>query len=392
MEHPCNACGIPDHHGQLQLVTKRYLQNNNNEGDERTLHFFEVVKEPLQLLDVFKDLFDIHATERVALIRDMHYCCFKAAINKPCACPTTSPPETKVCSKTAEDEESTSCCAGGVCTAQLATADYIETESPVNYNKNNHGHSHDHDHHHHQLHIHDDDDDDEQKNDTIGRSQFFVQKICCSSEVGQIRRILEPMQGVSKISVNVTSKTLYVDHETKVLSAEAIAQKLNVEKFGAQIKRDAGKLFQIQSFAPKAIFVLSKLKLQGRFEEDLSALNEYSSDHLRIEYFDPSSQVLEVEHNPYFMSLTMIRQTLKEESISSQILKDGAADGKWALSLFPDDDENHDNTEPHSSNISPFVLLSGFFWILSMLSYSGGNWYVSDSFDMLQSQNIFCIY
>ena len=39
-----------------------------------------------------------------------------------------------------------------------------------------------------------------------GRSHFFVGKICCASEIPAINSILEPMEGVSKVSINVTSK------------------------------------------------------------------------------------------------------------------------------------------------------------------------------------------
>lgn len=39
-----------------------------------------------------------------------------------------------------------------------------------------------------------------------GRSQFFVEKICCASEIPAINLILEPITGVSKVSINVTTK------------------------------------------------------------------------------------------------------------------------------------------------------------------------------------------
>jgi copper chaperone CopZ len=39
-----------------------------------------------------------------------------------------------------------------------------------------------------------------------GRSQFHVQKICCASEIPAINSILNPIHGVSKVSINVTTK------------------------------------------------------------------------------------------------------------------------------------------------------------------------------------------
>ena len=40
----------------------------------------------------------------------------------------------------------------------------------------------------------------------VGRSQFHVQKICCASEIPAINKILEPIEGVSNIAINVTTK------------------------------------------------------------------------------------------------------------------------------------------------------------------------------------------
>jgi hypothetical protein len=41
---------------------------------------------------------------------------------------------------------------------------------------------------------------------SVGRSRFFVEKICCASEIPAIRSIVEPIDGVSGILINVTTK------------------------------------------------------------------------------------------------------------------------------------------------------------------------------------------
>lgn len=74
--------------------------------------------------------------------------------------------------------------------------------------------------------------------DNTGRSHFFVEKICCASEIPAIKKILEPKAGVSKVSINVTAKMVYVDHDTTVVSAQALCDALNVDRFGAHLKRD----------------------------------------------------------------------------------------------------------------------------------------------------------
>jgi copper chaperone CopZ len=42
----------------------------------------------------------------------------------------------------------------------------------------------------------------------MGRSRFFVDKICCASEIPAIRTIVEPLVGVTSVRVNVTTKTV----------------------------------------------------------------------------------------------------------------------------------------------------------------------------------------
>lgn len=39
-----------------------------------------------------------------------------------------------------------------------------------------------------------------------GRSQFHVQKICCASEIPAVTAVLKPMEGVSKVQINTTTK------------------------------------------------------------------------------------------------------------------------------------------------------------------------------------------
>lgn len=43
-----------------------------------------------------------------------------------------------------------------------------------------------------------------------GRSQFHVEKICCASEIPAINSILNPIEGVSKVQINVTTKMVRI--------------------------------------------------------------------------------------------------------------------------------------------------------------------------------------
>lgn len=46
----------------------------------------------------------------------------------------------------------------------------------------------------------------EDSSSRVGRSQFSVKGICCASEIPQVESILRPLSGISKISVNATTK------------------------------------------------------------------------------------------------------------------------------------------------------------------------------------------
>ena len=80
-----------------------------------------------------------------------------------------------------------------------------------------------------------------------GRSQFYVGGICCASEIPAINSILEPLPGVKNVSINTTTKTVYVDHEPGILSAHQICDALNAERFGAEVRVDAADALQIHA-------------------------------------------------------------------------------------------------------------------------------------------------
>ena len=63
--------------------------------------------------------------------------------------------------------------------------------------------------------------------------------MCCASEVPPIKQVCESLSGVTKVTVNVTSKLTYVYHDYEVLTASTIVDALNYAGFGATLKKDA---------------------------------------------------------------------------------------------------------------------------------------------------------
>jgi copper chaperone CopZ len=220
----------------------------------------------------------------------------------------------------------------------------------------------------------------------MGRSQFHVLGICCASEIPAVRSIVEPLEGVKKVAVNVTTKIVYVDHDTGMTSATNICKALNDQKFGAQIKKDAGEeLFALQMGLPTNVFVESTLRIPdmpttctASTTSMKDSLDAFPKEHVRSYVIHMPSQTITLEHNPYYISIRSIVDSIStkqdNESVTIIIAKDGGADGTWAIPLLRDGAAEGEGIEKQTSTVKPFVILSGVFWGISMLSYIGDNW------------------
>ncbi|KAL7540531.1 hypothetical protein ACHAXR_012232 [Thalassiosira sp. AJA248-18] len=108
--------------------------------------------------------------------------------------------------------------------------------------------------------------DVEEISSRVGSSKLFVKGICCASEIPQVESILRPMEGVVEISINTTTKTVYVDHDVDIVSVNDIATALNDQGFGAVIKKDAAVTMDQLAGIPTVIlsgvfWVISMLSL-----------------------------------------------------------------------------------------------------------------------------------
>ena len=214
----------------------------------------------------------------------------------------------------------------------------------------------------------------------VGRSKFHVEGICCASETPLVEGILRPIPGVVEVSVNPTTRTVYVDHNVDVLRAKAIAILLTDQGFSATVIKDAGTVMDQQMAGiPTDVFVKSTFDLievsrNGvKLDEMKGCLfEEFSREHLRDAIVSEDGKVVDIEHNPYYLTAPGIVETLADYSYNIKILSDGGADGMWALSSLEVDAE--DTIEQQTSTVRWTVVLSGVFWVISMFSLVGGNW------------------
>ena len=72
---------------------------------------------------------------------------------------------------------------------------------------------------------------------TIVRSTFYLQGICCSSEVPSVRKIVKQhvVDGVHSLSINITTRRVYVQHDCNTVSAQQLADTWTRYGFPAQI-------------------------------------------------------------------------------------------------------------------------------------------------------------
>lgn len=222
MEHPCTDCGDSDYHGKFRLVGKRKWQKSSGVQ----LHFFEVTERKFSFMHLFEP-----ESSRVMTFRK-EACCAKGTCSSKTTMGTSSVSETTIdmdMSVTAGKGKivrSTITCSGICCSSEiplvnsaLEPLDGVEKvmiNVPLRnviidhdpsivtaailediLNQNDFGAT-----------IRRDGGAKQQKQKQTGRgkSRFYVDKICCASEIPMINTIINPMEGTSAVSINVTTK------------------------------------------------------------------------------------------------------------------------------------------------------------------------------------------
>jgi len=268
------------------------------------------------------------------------------------------------------------------------------------------------------------------------RTRLRVQGICCSSEVPAVRSILRPLPGVRKVGINIATKVVFIDHDPSIISADLMAGALNEEKFGADVltdgglellvrkkdgegsvsvesgggsslskKEDEGKVSSFRASGedildlPRSRFVESTFFVPGimthandnhRRKSSSSCpigkllRQNFFKDHFRAFHLHAPSRTLKVEHDPELLSAEKIMDVLtrgsKEEDWGSiELAHDGAVEGLQLPVLTNDnqvdgEDMLLDAEGKCFGGLKINVIVSGIFWILSLLSFVGGSW------------------
>lgn len=407
LEHACTDCGQDDIHGTFKAVAKRQLPRNGDKKSNISVQFFEVEQGPFNVLDFFNNAFQVHSGGRVAAVENILETPSKHTHNnkdltKPefWGIPEKEGQHAESNLKANKEVRSTLTCSRICCASEIPmitsvlekvagvnkimvnvplkqvivdhNADTVTaTELEAVLNKNHFGAA-----------VKRDGAANAAKKvaaaavPSKGRSHFFVAHICCASEIPAINTIVEPMRGVSSVSINVTTKTVYVDHDTGFCSAQDVADALNKEGFGAEVRLDFAKA----AATTRSMFVQSTLTFEQEVDPDTAMLTIFlrSFDPSQLESFivDVPAKTITVVHNPLGLSAqTIADQLLEPTGIRALVLSDGGANQNvWDIPTMDDSSDELSGDEPMTYP-SPAVILSGVFWIVSMLSFiPGENW------------------
>ena len=209
---------------------------------------------------------------------------------------------------------------------------------------------------------------------TSGKSAFFVSGICCAAEIPIIESILKPMNGVEKISINVTNKTVYIVHTFATIAAKDIKAALDAEKFDCRITKDAGAAaiaskVRANTYTNTTVmskYVESTFLIPSLFESsDADKIREmlsrqYSKDQLSHSETHVPSKTIKIDHSPQLLSASSLMEFFKEEGMDVTLVADGYAEGIWSAG-------EEDDIEEHKVKLEAHIILSGVFWIVSML-------------------------
>ena len=231
--------------------------------------------------------------------------------------------------------------------------------------------------------------------ETLCRSSLYVQGICCPTEVPIVKRIIRNMSksGVKKISVNIPSRMVYIEHDFSSVSVKDFEQELNKEGFGASIRKNGAIFMNVSlsgedqmsgsasNFVQSTLFVRG-LENRGDIEDVAHAFEKHNFLPHKIRNFSCNlpSRTIKIEHDPQLLSASTVAEVLMcvdgFDSITVHI--DGAEQGL----VLPEIADNFTRNVEPTLNMKTFffcqryrrddglswnIAMSGICWIVSLI-------------------------
>lgn len=227
---------------------------------------------------------------------------------------------------------------------------------------------------------------------SVGKTTIHADKALNKRDVQPIQQILVPIKGVKRVGVNVAESVIYIEHNVSLVTANQISSLLqkacaNTVVTDAEdeiVQRAATAMSVVPSKYVASTITVTNLTLRHVTILEKAFTQNYIRAQLRAFYPHVPSKTCKLEHDPRLLRADAVVSLLRRYGLEASVTVDGAVE-HLALPLMEDYDapmhggmEKDDRSSPHLN-----VILSGFFWFLSTLSFVGGNWYVSKSETMI---------
>lgn len=176
---------------------------------------------------------------------------------------------------------------------------------------------------------------------------------------------------------------LYVMHDTDHIEAADVCDALNKELFGARVEVDGGLESSTVSSFVTSILALEDSETPSDKDTLVDFLATYDSTVIQTAVVDVRGKRITLVHNALLMPADGILKSLSETlGVNASVLKDGKESLVWDFPGVGDEEQKEDFVEESShSTLRPTVVVSGLLWLVSMLSFIGGNWYVEPRFN-----------
>jgi cation transport ATPase len=207
-------------------------------------------------------------------------------------------------------------------------------------------------------------------NRTNGKSTIHVSNICCASEVPPITETCESLIGVTKVTVNVTNKLVYVYHDYKSLPAISIVDALNYAGFGATLKKDArpkilpppsdNKTIGKSSFAIANMCCASEVPPIMQILEPLPGVSSVKCN--------VTAKLVYVEHDFFVITAEKMMDELNKDGFGATIKKNAGKTVTFIASVDSPAVEEPVGVLESFGLPNANVIVCGFLWILSMFA------------------------
>ena len=204
---------------------------------------------------------------------------------------------------------------------------------------------------------------------------------------------------IKKIAINITSRIVYVDHDDNISVMEMV-ENLNQGGFQAKVIRNGAQCINPNFGDDKGLnhMEASPLVLKSNYVESILIVPEMSSQShindiqivlkrqnllpigIRAFYPHVLSRSIKLEHNPNITTVpTIVKSIMDAGFVEVNVHVDGHKEGL----VLPSDEENGynvDNVEARHSRtqiegkVRVNVILSGFFWFVSIVGRFHDNW------------------